>query len=352
MKVESPVEARSIQHLDQPTLTSALAPTPAKVDEIAQLFDQEVVSNSRALTQRSMTVRVPPTQQLAQLYDRLGHPAQASLASLSRRIRLQLLQHPSVDKLLELTGGDPARAFVVLKHVQAEAGIEGRPSEETLARDAVTKLEVRFKGEIQAGLNIAKALQAGGGDPQELQALRTLYYASVVSRQSLATIMQALLGVYGSERFAAGLLVMLKALSDDIAAHVSSIPTARLQTLLRGLQSCEQLTGCLALCQTLIQRLGINYDAVSLLQRILGYASTGIGGAEVQRLAEEFGEKSPGALVFLNAFYSVVKQLPLALWADSRVREEALHLTLLVMGELAHLERGTSGTAGALRNLA
>ena len=149
-----------------------------------------------------------------------------------------LLQKPTVEKLLELTGRDPARAFVVLKYVAAHADSEARPAEAALARDAINRLEIRFKGEIQAGLNIASALQTASIDPQERQALRTLYYASVVARQSLATMMQALLGVYGGERFHDGLKIMRKALADDIAALVSSSPTAVLRTLLLGLQSC------------------------------------------------------------------------------------------------------------------
>lgn len=208
MKVESTPDVQTIQRLDSPVVGHPPAPVPAKgVDELAHLFNQEVDANLRTLNQRNVGVRVPPTEQLAQLYDQLGHPAQATLAAISRRIRLQLLQHPSVDKLLDLADGDPARAFVVLKYVAAQADTEVRPSEAGLARDAIARLEARFKGQIQAGLNIAAALQIVGVDPHERQALRALYYASVVTRQSLATMMQALLGIYGGERFAEGLKV-------------------------------------------------------------------------------------------------------------------------------------------------
>lgn len=350
MKVESPNDVHSVQRLDPITVTPASTPAPAKVDELVQLFSQEVELNSRALAQRSMGIRVPPTEHLAQLYDQLGHPAQASLAAVSRRIRMQLLQHPKVDTLLGLTGGDPALAFVVLKHVAAQADAEVRPSEAALARDAIAKLEIRFKGEIQAGLNIAATLQAASVDPQERQALRALYYASVVTRQSLATMMQALLGVYGSEQFGAGLKVMRKALTDDIAAQVSSVPTALLRTLLLGLQSCGQLSGVLASCQTLIRRLGVEHDPVNLLQRLLGYASSGIAPSEVLRLGEDVaGSTAPRRLVALNALYPLVQQLPVPLWSDSRVRQEALHLFLVVMDELTQIERAPKPFTGESR---
>lgn len=351
MKVESNNDVQTIRPLDQAVISHTSVPAPAKgVDELAHLFSQEVEFNSRALGERKMGVRVPSTEQLAQLYDQLGHPAQATLASVSRRVRLQLLHEPSIEKLLDLAGGDPARAFVVLKHVAAQADGESRQSEATLARDALAKLEVRFKGEIQAGLNIAVALQAAGVDPQERQALRVLYYSSVVTRQSLATMMQALLGVYGGERFHVGLTVMRKALADDIAARVSSMPTALLRTLLLGLQSCGQLSAVLAGCKTLIGRLGIEHDAVDLLQRLLAYAGSGIEAAEALRLGNDLGGgPSQRQLVALHALYPLFQALPLALWPDSQVRRDTLARLVMVMDELDRYLRGPTRFAGEPR---
>ncbi|MGF6096760.1 type III secretion system gatekeeper subunit SctW [Pseudomonas sp. 18175] len=344
MKVESVSDVQTLQGLDQPAAGStARTQVPAPVqpgDDLANLFSQEVAFNSKALSQRAIGARVTPMEQLSQLYDQLGHPAQASLAAIARRVRMQLLQQPSVDKLLELTGNDPARTFVVLRQVTAQAEAEVRKTEAALARDALAKLEVRYKREIQAGLNIAMALQAATGDPQERQAVRALYYASVVVRQSLATMMQSLLGVYGGEQFAAGLNLMRRALADDIAAQTSSIPCAQLRTLLLGLQSCGQLGSVLSNCGLLIQRLKVEHDAVVLLQRLLGYAGGGIACAEVQRLAADLtGASSPGQLTTLNGIYPMLKGLPLALWRDSRGRQEGLHNVLLVMDELTRQEK-------------
>ncbi|MBJ2244754.1 type III secretion system gatekeeper subunit SctW [Pseudomonas haemolytica] len=338
MKVESANEVLTPPRLEPSTVNPVVKPEPGKgIDDLFLHFSQEVESSSRTLDKRKIGVRVPPVQAFAQLYEQLGHPAQESFAAVARRVRLQLLTQPSVEKLLESTGGDPARTFVVLKSVLEQADAEVRKSEANLARDAIAKLEIRFKGEIQAGLNIAVALQKAGGDPQERQALRALYYASVVTRQSLATMMQALLGVYGDDRFAHGLGVMSSALTADIAAHASSVPTAMLRTLLVGLRSCGALSGVLCSCRDLTQKLAIDLHAVSLLQRLLGYASTGIASNEVMRLAEDMGDNTP-TLVSLNMLYPVFQCLPLALWPDSRSRQEALHNFLLVMDELARLE--------------
>lgn len=351
MKVESPKDAPSTPRLDQPAAAPVSPPAPAKVDELISFFDQEVTASNRA--SRLMPIHVPPAEQLAQLYDQLGHPAQESLAAISRRFRHQLQHHPSVDKLLELAEGDPARAFVVLKHLEAQANNEVRPSEATLARDAVALLTVSFKGEIHAGLKIATALTQAGGDPQERQALRALYYSSVATRQSLVTMMQALLGVYGGDTFSARLSSMRKALADDIAVLVSAMTTPRLRTLLLALQSCGKLGSVLTDCQALIQRLGISYDSVSLLQRMLGYAGSGIDAGEILRLGHDLGSGlTTRQVVLLNALYPMIRELPLALWPDSRVRQEALSSFLAVMGELDRVERGPLKFAGDLGTLA
>lgn len=357
MKVEFNHDLHKVQSLEQPApekAAQARAQVAAPgIDELASIFSQEVALTSKALNQRAMGVRVTPTEQLAQLYDQLGHPAQASLAAITRQVRQHLQQQPSVEKLLDLTGGDPARTYVVLRQITAQAEAEVRKTEAALARDALAKLEIRYKREIQAGLNIAMALQANSDDPQERQAVRALYYANVVVRQSLASMMQALLGLYGGEQFSGGLNIMRRALADDIAACASSLPTAKLRTLLLGLQSCGQLGGVLSSCRTLIQHLKVEHDAVILLQRLLGYAGNGIAPSEVQRLADELaGVESASQLASLNAVYPVLKTLPMALWRDTRGRQEGLHNFLLVMDEFTRLENGQARLGSDPRALA
>ncbi|WP_338509794.1 hypothetical protein [Pseudomonas poae] len=160
MKVEFPKDVSSARHLDQSATAAVSAPAPAKVDELAQIFDREVLAGNAAM--RATAIRIPPSEQLTQLYDQLGYPAQESLAAISRRFRHQLQHNVSVDKWVELAEGDPARAFVVLKHLEVQLDSEARPSEAAKARDAIALLSVGFKGEIQAGLAFAGTLLESG----------------------------------------------------------------------------------------------------------------------------------------------------------------------------------------------
>ncbi|NIL20231.1 type III secretion system gatekeeper subunit SctW [Pseudomonas sp. AN3A02] len=352
MKVDPHIDVQKPQSLEQPAparvdhrppSTASAAPIG---DDLGSLFNQEVELNSRALGRRQIGLRVMPVEQLAQLYEQLGHPAQATLATVARNVRVQLLVNSSVEKFLEITGNDPARAYVVLQQVAAQADAEVRSNEAKLAREALVKLEMRFKPQIQAGLNTALALQASSDDPQLRQAVRGVYYASVVTRQSLATMLQALLGLFGGDDFGLGLKLMRRALADDIAALTPSIASAKLLTLLVGLRGCDQLGGILCNCRDLIERLALTYpdvtrDAVALLQRLLAYSNTGIAAAEIQRLANELGGADVlNQVISLNSVYPVLKSLPLAVWRDTRGREECLNSFLLVMDEYARTERG------------
>ncbi len=323
------------------------------------LFSQQMERSSKGLDQRQLRLartenRVQKVEQLAQLYEQLGHPGQASLEHMVRQARIQLLQRPSAENLLGLTGDDPARTHVVLQQVSAQAQAEGRTHEADLARDFLQQMHTLYAPQIQAGLNIAQSLQVASDDPALRQAVRQLYYASVVVRQSLATMMQALLGLFGGEQFNAGLQVMRRTLADDVAAHTPSLPIAKLRTLLLGLQACGQLNGVLCSCRELCRRLVSEHprseqDAITLLQRLLGYASTGIAPNEVLRLGSELGGESPSAqLVSLNVLYPLIQRLPLSLWRDERSRQETLHNFLMLMDERTTAEgRATSRLVAA-----
>ncbi|MGY2375269.1 type III secretion system gatekeeper subunit SctW [Pseudomonas sp. SDO524_S393] len=342
MKIESSSDVQTIQRLDQPSLRDASATSaPKGADELAPFFGQEVMDTARELSKRSSGVQIPPVRHIAQLYDQLGHPAKASLASVSRRIWTELQkQQLSVAKLITLTDGDPARAFVVLKHVVDQTDAQVLPAEAKMARTTLADLEKGFKGEIQAGLNIAVALQAATDDPKERQAMRELYYNSVVNRQSLTVMLHALLDAYGGEQFLNGLNVMRGALADDMAARASSISPAALRSLLKGLGSCSQLGGVLSSCQDLIQRLNVQFDPVTLLKRLLTCTSTGLGGNEIPDLLNDLRSEQPShKLTALNGLYPAFRQLPLAVWPDEGVRKDSVKLLLMVMDQLTQNER-------------
>ena len=321
-------------------------------------FSHHVERNSKALSQRRIRsarkelnqTLAETSKQLEELFDQLDHPGKLSLSEMAAETGTLLNGQPGLEALVQATGDDPACTDLVLQQVIREAEAQGRKVEARRARDYLQLLRERFGAQIQAGMNIAEALRAAGGDPELRQAVRRLYYDTVVLKQSLPTMMQALLGLFGEAAFVSGLDMMRRALADDIAAQTPSSPTAKLRVLLIGLAASTQLGSVLHSCRQLLEQLagscpGSQLTAVLLLQRMLGVAASGLSAAEVRRIGRELGgENERDQLVSLNGLYSMLKRLPLALWRDGKSRQSALKNLLVLLDERSRGEvRGQTG---------
>lgn len=330
------------------------------MEEVGMTFSHHVERNTKALNQRRIRnarsevgqARVETRAQLEEWYDQLGHPGKQSLAAMAAQAGVLLYGEPVLEEVLQSTGGDPARTDLILREALRDAEVQGRLVEAKRARDYLQRLRERYGAEIQAGMNIAEALRASGGDPELRQAVRRLYYDTVVLKQSLPTMMQALLGLFGETAFVSGLDMMRRALADDIAAQTPSRPTAKLRTLLIGLSTSTQLSSVLQSCRQLLEQLAGRcpagqLTAVLLLQRMLGIATGGLSSAEVRRLGRELGgDQERDQLVSLNGLYAMLKRLPLVLWRDGKSRQTALKNLLVLLDERSRGEtRGQTAPA-------
>lgn len=355
MKVEAPTNMHIAVNLAQ--AASALggvgkpvemhAVQSSAMEEVGMTFSHHVERNTKALGQRRIRsaraevgqARVETRKQLEEWFDQLGHPGKQSLSAMAAQAGTLLYGEPVLEDLVQATGADPARTDLILQEVLREAQAQGRQVEAKRARDYLQLLRERYGAQIQAGMNIAEALRAAGGDPELRQAVRRLYYDTVVLKQSLPTMMQALLGLFGENAFVSGLDMMRRALADDIAAQTPSSPTAKLRVLLIGLAASTQLGSVLHSCRQLLAQLASScpasqLTAVLLLQRMLGVAASGLPAAEVRRIARELGgEEEHDQLVSLNGFYAMLKRLPLALWRDGKSRQSALKNVLVLLDE-------------------
>lgn len=356
MKVEAPTNMRIAVNLAQAASALGGVGKPVEahqavqsnsLEEVGMTFSHHVERNTKALSQRRIRsaraevgqARVETRKQLEEWYDQLGHPGKQSLSAMAAQAGTLLYGEPVLEDVVQATGGDPARTDLILQEVLREAQAQGRQVEAKRARDYLALLREQYGAQIQAGMNIAEALRAAGGDPQLRQAVRRLYYDTVVLKQSLPTMMQALLGLFGDAAFVSGLDMMRRALADDIAAQTPSSPTAKLRVLLIGLAASTQLGSVLHSCRQLLEQLAgscptSQLTAVLLLQRLLGVAASGLPAAEVRRIARELGgEEERDQLVSLNGFYSMLKRLPLALWRDGKSRQSALKNVLVLLDE-------------------
>ncbi len=356
MKVEAPTNAHIAVNLAQAVSAVAGVGRPVESTQVAQsnsmeevgmTFSHHVERNTKALSQRRIRnarsevgrTRVETREQLEEWYDQLGHPGKQSLSAMAAQAGVLLMGEPELEEVVQSTGGDPARTDLILQQTLLDAEAQGRLVEAKRARDYLQLLRERYGAQIQAGMNIAEALRAAGGDPELRQAVRRLYYDTVVLKQSLPTMMQALLGLFGETAFVSGLDMMRRALADDIAAHAPSRPTPLLRTLLIGLAASTQLGSVLQSCRRLLEQLAYScpssqLTAVLLLQRMLGFVSSGLSSAEVRRIGRELGgDEEHDQLVSLNGLYPLLKRLPLALWRDAKSRQTALKNLLVLLDE-------------------
>lgn len=340
--------AQSAQALADLATPKAQDSRSAGLEEIGLGFSHHVERSSKALKQRQIRTtarndqgeaRIAERDRLDEEYDQLGHPGEESLGELAARTGAWLGEQPELDALVARTGGDPARTDVVLRQAESLAVRAGRRQEAERAAAYLRRLRERFGPQIRAGLNIAGALRLAGGDPALRQAVRQLYYDTVVLKQSLPGMLQALLGLFGEARFDEGLATLRLALADDIAAERPSRPTPRLRILLRGLGLSGQLGAVLQECRAALQRLATRrpqeqLDAVALLQRLLGFAAGGLTALEARRVGRELGgAEDEIQLVSLNVLYRLVQHLPLPLWQDDKHRQTALANLLALLDE-------------------
>ncbi|MDO7904300.1 type III secretion system gatekeeper subunit SctW [Pseudomonas sp. K1(2024)] len=356
MKVEAPRHMRSAVPLAQAVSALAQLSTPAptqqavqssSMEEVGMTFSHHVERSTKALSQRRIRsarkevgqTRIETRERLEEWYDQLGHPGKLSLSAMAAQVGALLYGEPVLEDLVQASGADPARTDLILQQVLREAEAQGRKVEAQRARDYLQRLREQYGAQIQAGMNIAEALRAAGGDPELRQAVRRLYYDTVVLKQSLPSMMQALLGLFGETAFVSGLDMMRRALADDIAAQTPSSPTAKLRALLIGLAVSTQLGSVLHSCRQLLEQLAdgcpaSQLTAVLLLQRLLGMAASGVSAAEVRRIGRELGgEQERDQLVSLNGLYAMLKRLPLALWRDGKSRQSALKTVLVLLDE-------------------
>ncbi|MHA6494932.1 type III secretion system gatekeeper subunit SctW [Pseudomonas borbori] len=357
MKIDASSTAQTLQNLAQAATFGAAKGAPVAVqahamEEVGMLFSQNVERSSKALSKRQLdmagaeprTAKVEKLEVISKWYSQLGHPGQVSLVALAQRSTQLLHQQPTLGAVLHLSEGDPARADLVLQAATVMAESEGRKREAALAREYLARLRKAYRAQIDAGMNIAEALLATGGDPALRQAVRQLYYNTVVLKQSLPGMMQALLGLFGEQDFDSGLQTMRRALADDIAAENPSRPSGKLRTLLLGLNASSHLGSVLQSCRGLLERLASSrleqqLSAVALLQRLVGYAAGGFSPAEAQRLGRELGgEQAHAQLVSLNALYPLIQRLPLPLWRDGKSRQNALKNLLALMDQRSRHE--------------
>ena len=129
MKVDPNLDVQNHPQLNQPASTRFESGPSSQIhapiaDDFSEMFSQEVARNATSLSERQLGLRTPPAEQLVQLYEQLGHPAQAKMATIARNVRGQLLLRAGVGKIMQITGNDGYPVVLANASARTKEGAE------------------------------------------------------------------------------------------------------------------------------------------------------------------------------------------------------------------------------------
>ncbi|MFH2501701.1 type III secretion system gatekeeper subunit SctW [Klebsiella indica] len=338
------------------------SPLEDSMEEVSMTFAEQVERKSKSLNQRRVTAQpdhhaqqqVERIEKLNELLQLLEHPQHARLETQTRQMQTLLLNNasPHLADLLHAAGDDPARCDVLLRHTLQHAQ---QTQDSALAGNALSSLERlhQAKGaEVHAGLNTASAIASFSTDPGQKQAMRQLYYRTIVHLQSGNAMLDAMLGQFGSAHITQGLRTLQRALADDIAARNSSIPRRALQTIRNSLQDAGNISQTLSASKQLLERLSgklptVNISALDLTRRLLNLSGNGTYLRDLQNLAHDTAGSEPQhQVLFLSGLVPLVYHLPQGLWRDDKTKNRQMALNLLrsIIGDYSGQEPRASLT--------
>lgn len=277
------------------------------------------------------------------------------------------------DELVELAGGDPARAHVLLGMVQRNADHAGQNDIAKTASIALELLEKQRGNEVRFGKNSAHAIADLTTDPEEKQNFRNIFYGvlrtvakhgdmAVVKQKLSKALAKGIMEFFGKTRFPVGLRVGQRALADDIAALTPSISVKSLHILHSGLHQLGMMNGLHADGETMLQSLhnswkksreemgdeGKGYDApdfkrdgIDLAFSLMDVAETGLYPRDLHGMTTEYAGSFPRfQSEFANRMLSLMHKLPASIWAEPKNRQDAFDLIRGLITQLSEKEKG------------
>ncbi|AWO77470.1 TyeA family type III secretion system gatekeeper subunit [Serratia marcescens] len=353
--VEEALPAANLAPTAPPRQTPT-SPLEDSMEEVSMTFAEQVERKSKSLNQRRVTAQpsqhaqqqIERIERLNELLQLLEHPQHARLETQNQQMQTLLLNNPTPNlaELLQTAGDDPARCDVLLRHTLLHAQ---QVQDNALASNTLHSLEQlhQAKGaEVHAGLNTASAIAGFSTDPGQKQAMRQLYYRTIVHLQSGNAMLEAMLGQFGSTHITQGLRTLQRALADDIAARNSSIPKRALQTIRSSLQDAGNISQTLSASKQLLERLAgklpaVNLNALDLTRRLLNLSGNVTYLRDLQNLAQDTAGPQPHhQVLFLSGLVPLVYHLPQGLWRDDKTKNRQMALNLLrsIIGDYAGQE--------------
>ncbi len=160
---------------------------------------------------------------------------------------------------------DPTLQFAALNILKDS--VENQPELENLTREINTAIEnllLESEAEINAGMNISQIAHQHANS-LEAQSLRDTYRDSVLDYGGLTNTYKKIIEKYGEDNFEEVRIFLLSALSSDMNALGSSIPTVKLTAINDDMFFLKVLGGMHDQCSTLTMKMKMYFQQQNIM---------------------------------------------------------------------------------------
>jgi hypothetical protein len=198
---------------------------------------------------------------------------------------------------------------------------------------ALSKTVKRHRRRIAGGLNTAEAIAAFSEVIAERDAMRDIYYDTIVTGCTIQDTFSRLLAAFGSDRFERAVQTLRHAIVEDMSARMPSSNVIQLEAYFRALDDSRKLNSLIKAAQKLDEKIGAkqlrsNDGMAAFLREVLRYAEGPPAVTQYRRICETVGGKE---LMDSDAVRQQVKSfllydVPLSVWKTAEVRNAVVNM--------------------------
>ncbi|NOH36001.1 HrpJ domain-containing protein [Vibrio chagasii] len=280
------------------------------------------------------------TKQKSHLLKKYGELAGGgkTLQSHSRDLGSRLKKNNNPDAIL--SNMEPAIAYVI----GAYGALVSESKDKDVFKGFVDGLMKDHEQEILAGVNTSAAFAKFSTDPAVKQQIRQIYYETLILNSSLHSLFDQLLSSFGESLFDLGLKSIQRGLSDDLKSGVSSSNKDILKSILSSLNQASQLSGLAHnvadfLTELTVRNVPIQLSKLDLCKGLIKQTLAPMYARDLKRLiGKSVSEDNRHISIFLNGYFKLLKDLPVHLWKEERVRNTTFRLILATLESLYDID--------------
>ncbi|MDE3898656.1 MULTISPECIES: HrpJ domain-containing protein [Vibrio] len=263
---------------------------------------------------------------ITQHYSALGKREGKTLTQHASRLRHHLTKGGTVEEFLK--DHEPVMTYLIAAHGLVLGDKRDRP----LFTGVTELLHQQHEQEITSGLNTAFAFAEFSSDPDIKKKIRSIYFDSMIMKSSLHELFEQLLSLseLGQLSFELGIKSVQRGLADDLHSEVSSTNKSVLGTLLSHLKQTSTIMGLVNNVTQFRNRLlaagvAVHPKSVDICKDLIRVTLNPMYSRDIHRIVERsITMKEGGVALFLDGYLKLIKELPISLWKEQRIRATTL----------------------------